>query len=239
MTGKQYFIGVDVGQIQDHTAIAVVEAIPPEKKQIIPEGNLTVGGAPVGVRIQGPPQEAEVRELYPRIQCHKIQSLRLGIRFQDIARRLSEIEGKLKAKGEATVSILVDATGPGQPVPELIREQVKSRVISCRFTSGTEPHREGDNLKLPKDALVMCLKIFLQNKRLELPGKTKDPDQARAIQEMLLELQNFQSNQPKEGARAETFEAKVGSHDDLVTALGLAAWGAKNCQPCRPFIRRL
>ena len=127
--------------------------------------------------------------------------------------------------------ILVDATGPGQPVPELIRGMVKCDVISCRLTSGADPVYEGSYWKLPKPWVVTFLKILLQEGRLELPGKTKDPAQAQAINAMLLELQNFQYNQPEEGAKAETFEAKVGTHDDLVTALGLASWGAKYAAP--------
>lgn len=197
---KLYFIGVDVGQVQDYTAIAVVEALPVKGEDL-------------------------------RLRCHYLQTMPLGLQFRDIARRLSEIEAKLKARGEAAVTILVDATGPGQPVPELIRGLVKCDVISCRFTSGAEPAYEGSYWKLPKPAVVTRLKIFLQEKRLELPGKTKDQTQARVINEMLLELQNFQYNQPEEGARAETFEAKVGSHDDMVTALGLAVWGAKRADP--------
>lgn len=197
---KLYFIGVDVGQVRDYTAIALVEAVPAEG------GDL-------------------------RLRCHYTQTLPLGIQFQDIGRRLSEIEGKLKAQGEAAVTILVDATGPGQPIPELIRRLVKCDVIACRFTSGDEPRYEGSQWNLPKAAVITLLKIFIQEGRLELPGKIKNQDQARAMSEMLKELQDFQYNQPAEGARAETFEAKVGSHDDLVTALGLATWGAKVAAP--------
>lgn len=196
MIEKQYFIGVDVGQVKDYTAIALVEAIPAEG------GDL-------------------------RLRCPYLQTMPLEIQFQDIARRLAEIEGKLQAKGSAAVTVLVDGTGPGQPVPELIRGRVKCNVISCRFTSGNDPRYDGATWYIPKAALVTCLKIFIQEGRLELPGKTRDQAQARAINEMLLELQNFQYNQPEEGAKAETYEARVGSHDDLVTALGLATWGVR------------
>ncbi len=238
MERKEYFIGVDIGQIRDHTAIAVVEVLPATEKTITPTGKLTLGGATLGTVVGQPIKVAE-REPLPRLQCHYLQTLRLGIKFQDIAQRLSEIEAKLMAKGEAEVKILVDATGPGQPIPELIRGSVKCPVISCRFTSGAEPSYDGKSAMIPKEPMVTNLQIFIQEKRLELPKKTKDPDQAKANQEMLLQLQNFMRDMPKEGARAETFEAKVGTHDDLVTALGLAVWGAKHYRPCEPFVRRL
>lgn len=190
---KFYFIGVDVGQITDHTAIAVVEAVPDEVL---------------------------------RLRCHFLETLLLRQTFASMADRLGEIEGKLRVEG-AAVEILVDATGPGQPIPELIRERVGCNVISCRFTSGDEPNYERSYWKLPKAAVVTYLKILFQEGRFELPGKVKDPAKAQAINAMALELQNFQYNQPAAGAKAETFEARVGAHDDLVTALGLAAWGAK------------
>lgn len=204
MFQKRYFIGVDIGQVADHTAIALVEAIPGEKKE---------DQAGPGFRLR----------------CSFLQVLPLGIQFRDVARRLSKIEEKLSPAG--SVTILVDATGPGQPVPELIREVAKSVVISCRFTSGDEPSYEWDYWKLPKAAVVTNLKIFLQDGLLEIAGKSRDPERERAINEMLVELRDFQYNQPKEGARAESFEAKVGTHDDMVTALGLACWGARRYGP--------
>jgi len=113
----------------------------------------------------------------------------------------------------------VDATGVGLPVVDLLRERLHGgRVVAAYFTYGdrrTETVEDGQvRVSLGKAFLVSRLQALLQCGRLHLPRT----GEAQALTEELLnyEIRVDENAHEKYGA------FKVGTHDDLVTALGLA-----------------
>lgn len=185
-----YYLGVDVGLAMEPTALALVAR---------------------DFNLEG--------EDYPLV-CSYIQTLSLGATYPDVARRISEIEKELFRRGAHSLKVLVDVTGQGQPVIDLIRRGLESELISAQFTSGAETISQGQTWRISKEELITYLKIILQTGRLQLPGKTKDSDQERTISEMVLELQGFN---PKKQAE-DVMEVKTGARDNMATALGLAMW---------------
>jgi len=113
----------------------------------------------------------------------------------------------------------VDATGVGLPVVDLLRERLHGgQVVAVYFTYG---HRRAETVEggqrrvsLGKAYLVSRLQALLQCGRLHLPPT----GEAQALTEELLnyEIRVDENATEKYGA------FKVGTHDDLVTALGLA-----------------
>ena len=171
MSGKKrrdigYYIGVDVGQGLEPTAIAVVAR-----------------------------DFDDESDDYP-LECSYLQELPGGTTYPDLARRLSEIEAELLRRGAYSLKILVDVTGQGQPAIDLIRRSVKSKTISAQFTAGTGASSEGDSWKIRKEELITHLKIMRQTNRLTITGRGRNPAQERAISEMLRQLENFTYNPP-------------------------------------------
>lgn len=191
MKRKQYYIGADIGQGMEPTAIAVVAR-----------------------------DSNREDDDYP-LECSYLQELPGGTTYPDLARRISEIEAGLLKRKADIIKILVDVTGQGQPVIDLIRRSVESEAISAQFTAGAGASSEGESWRINQYEMVANLKIMLQTRRLLFPGKTQNPAQERAVSEMLRELENFTYNPP---AAEEALEVKTGPRNALITALGLAIW---------------
>jgi len=123
--------------------------------------------------------------------------------------------------------LLVDATGVGGPVIDLIREPLRDRV--CRlavvtFTAGSrlEPGPAHWELRMPKAHLVSRLQSLLQLNRIHMG----DYEEMRALAR---ELADYELR-VTDNARVTAGAFKSGTHDDLATALGLAV--------LLPFVRR-
>jgi len=112
--------------------------------------------------------------------------------------------------------VYVDATGVGTPVcDELKLAGVPGRIVPVYFTHGDRRSVDADgSVTLGKAYLVSRLQALLQGGRLHLPATAE----AAALAKELLDYEI------RVDANAnDTYGAfKTGSHDDLVTALGLA-----------------
>lgn len=109
------------------------------------------------------------------------------------------------------VLLLVDSTGVGRPVVDLLRLRAPwLRMVPVHLHGGARIRRGPDGLHLPKAALMRPLAALLGSNRLQIPdGPLAD------------ELRHFgRKVNPRTGH--ERFEARAG-HDDLVVAASLAA----------------
>jgi hypothetical protein len=164
--------------------------------------------------------EPEDRQVGPRSEVHfpvrYLDRLPLGTPYPEVARRLAEVIGKAQARTNDTPDVFIDATGVGQPVVDLLRvEAPQAHVIAVYFTHGDRRTvEEGVGVKLGKAWLVSRLQALLQTGRLHLP---KTAEAAALAQELLdYEIRVSEDANDRYGA------FRVGTHDDLVTALGLA-----------------
>jgi hypothetical protein len=194
-------IGVDIGQRVDPTAIVVVEHQLRDYRINHPQNHdeLFTGGRPVG------------GEIY--YVARHIERLRLGTSYPKVAERLVEIYGKLDRK--KIIACCVDATGVGLPVVEEIEKQ-GINVTPVYITAGRAVTEVRGEIHLAKEQMVSRLQVLIDYHRILLP-----PDDAEA-QAMAEELKNFQIK-VTDSANLQ-FEAKVGTHDDMVVALALATW---------------
>ena len=186
-------IGVDIGQRVDPTAIAVAEA------------ETRVG-------------EGRSETVY---HIHHLERLPLGTGYPTVAERVATVAAGVTKRGALVRRLYADCTGVGRPVvdmlpPALIRQQVTTPVWAVTFTCGDRrtEHTSEREVIMGKAWLVSRLKVLLQTDRILLPKM----DEATALVKELLDYEIKQSDNGNEqfGAFA------VGSHDDLVTALGLA-----------------
>jgi hypothetical protein len=183
------YIGVDIGQSQDPTAIVVADP--------------------------------EIRENEIHYVIRYLRRLPLGISYPAIIEEIIKVHQNIPEPDgsfELNKQVWIDATGVGKPVVDLIRNNCSYINLHEVYIIGGEAK---DNInpwsrviKLPKAYLVSRLQVMLGYGRIHLP-KTEE---ASALQE---ELKNY-TIRVNEHANSEFGAFKVGTHDDLVTALGLA-----------------
>ncbi len=197
-------IGADIGQKHDPTAIAVAE-------------------------IEWRPIDGRRVDHY--IIRH-LERLPLGTAYPAVADRLTAVVVNVRAAARAAagatggttgpstgvfaLGFYVDATGVGQPVVDLLAH-VGTPVMPVYFTHG-DRRLEQDGppryISLGKAWLVSRLQALLQTGRILLPKTSEAAALAKEL--MDYEIKVDQDANDKYGA------FKVGTHDDLVTALGLA-----------------
>ncbi len=191
--GRDFIIGVDLGQARDYTAICVLE------------------------RFEELTGEAEKGRWArkTRYEMPHLERPPLGTSYPEIIERLKGLIARLPALER--VNILVDRTGCGRPVVDLMRKE-KLQIIPVTIVfSGTVSGGRLGGYNVPKRDLVSNLAIIFQDARL------KSPRSLAEAPAMIEELQNFKIKFTRAGN--DTYEAwRESDHDDLVLAAAMAAW---------------
>jgi len=178
-----FFVGLDLGQKQDFSAVAVVEPTP---------------------------------------QCMRVRHLErlpLGTPYVKVVSRVSEI---MRHPALAQRSrLVVDATGVGAPVVEMLRAvRPPCRVTAVTITAGEIARGGGEEWHVPKKDLMAGLQVLLESGRLKIPRKLE------AAATLVRELTDVRLN-PKPGGRVGIGADGYGEHDDLALAVALACWRAR------------
>lgn len=187
---SEFFIGLDLGQVQDYTAIAVVEYL----------GN-----------------QYHVRHL---------ERLKLGTPYPEVADHVSSLIGRLK---DSTSRLVVDATGVGKPVVDLLKQKGLYPVAITITGGDSVVQVDSRNWRVPKRDLVSNLQVLLQTRQLKVAGGL---DLASVL---VQELLAFKVKIDLKTAHDSYSAWREGAHDDLVLATALACWWASN-RPVRPYV---
>jgi len=207
-----FFIGVELGQVSDVTAIAVVESLtlPFLRSEEIRERRW-VSVRPV---YQGPDGK-EVRDHPPvNFALRHLERIPAGVSYPEIVSRFEALHRQLRKP----VTVL-DATGVGKAAVELFR---KTNVSVSVFTlvAGDQTIRDGSNYRIPKRDVISSTQVLLQTGRLKI---------ARSLPHAALlarELVNFRFKVGQERSE-DVLDWREGPDDDLVLALAIAAWEAE------------
>ena len=146
-----------------------------------------------------------------------LETLDRGTSYPDLADRSAQVAARVASRARTRSVLYLDATGLGEPVLDLFSSRVRdAQVVAVYFTHGDRRNRIGHNeLHLGKAYLVARLQTSLQLGCLHLP---RTPDAETLASELL----DFQIDVP-EDANDRYGAFRVGSRDELVTALGLAS----------------
>jgi hypothetical protein len=150
-----------------------------------------------------------------------LERLPLGTPYPQVAARVQAVIANIRRQAPAAgIRLYVDATGVGQPVVDLLKHAgVPVRPVFFTHGDRRTPQADG-TISLGKAWLVSRLQALLQTGRILLP-KTME---ARTLAQELLDYEIHVDEKAND-----TYGAfKVGSHDDLVTALGLAVQPPKD-----------
>ncbi|MEX0822685.1 MAG: hypothetical protein WD021_11100 [Rhodothermales bacterium] len=195
------FIGIDLGTINDFTAVAVVQRYG-EQKTIIARGDRPV-----------------VQEKW-RFKEYRVLHLEryLGEPYTAIVEKIRALLERPELKGSRLV---VDGTGVGRPVIDLLVEkglQVTPIIITGGSTWTEDVVNGQHEYRVPKRDLVGVLQVLLQNRQLKIPGSIDLKDQ------LVTEMQNFKVKLNAETGHASFEHWRSSDHDDLVLAVALPCW---------------
>ncbi len=152
----------------------------------------------------------------PRATVRHLERLALGTPYPQVAQRVRELVRGLRQRAGQDPALYIDATGVGAPVVDLIHSPEEQILpIAVTFVRG-HAHRKktSHKLSLGKAAMVSQLQAMVGSGRLHLPST----EEARALAR---ELRNYEIRVGS-NANARYGAFRSGTHDDLVTALGLS-----------------
>jgi hypothetical protein len=207
----RYFVGVDIGQRRDHSAIAVVcrtELVHKERD-------------PVTYAFR-----REVRHVLAGLE-----RLPLGTDYHDVVERVRTVAQSPGLVGRC--SIAMDATGVGMPVVELTRAaRPGCEVAAVQITGGERETRSASGYGVPKRDLIVGLQLMLE------AGELRVASGLAASKVLVEELRNMRVKVSLNGH--ETYEHwRSGDHDDLVLAVALACWQARKWREVGGKVRLL
>lgn len=213
-----FLLGLDIGQVHDPAALAIVERT-----------TVDFGG-------EVEPRYA-VRHLerfplgtgYSHLCAHSVATDKPcercgGVSRGGILERTMAYIEKLPRPRDWTHDpftrahrLLIDATGVGRPVVELFRhEGIPATAVTMTHGNETVQH-DWLSYSLPKRSLVASLQVVMQSRRIQVAESL--PDSKVLLQEM----QNFQYKINKNAQ--DLYGAwREGTHDDLLFAVGLCVW---------------
>jgi hypothetical protein len=202
MDRKKYFVGVDLGQKQDYTAIAVVEKweAPGELDRVTWERRIEV-----------------------RHRLRHLERVPLGTPYPEVVGRVREVARSGDLAGRCLV--VVDATGVGGAVIDLLRgADLGCELMAVTITGGERASRSGGGWMVPKRDLVVGLEVMLETGSLRIATGLREGET------FIKELTGMRVK--VSAGRREQFEAwREGTHDDLVFAVALACWNAQDMFP--------
>jgi hypothetical protein len=187
----RYFVGLDLGQAQDYTALAILTRL------------WQAGGKP------------------PYAVPH-LQRFPLGTPYPRI---VSQVLDLLCTPQLRHSFVVADQTGVGRAVVDMLTDGMEGRFVGTfcpvTITAGHEVTlSEVGEFRVPKKELVGVLQVLLQTRWLRI---------SQALPEASIlakELETFQVKITE--AANEVYGAwREGQHDDLVLAVGLAAWAGE------------
>ena len=204
-------IGVDLAQSRDRTVLVAVDSFRLEPEPTIEEMNAI---NPVRDALRG-------RVRTPRAQLHHeivhIDRLPAGIGYPEQVVRIVQTASALSV--EETAGLVVDATGVGRPVVDMIRSACEFPLRAVTITGGSEVVKAGRDYSVPKADLVGVLEVTLSTRQLHVVAGLPHTE------ELDKELRAFGYELGVTGKPR--YEGK-GAHDDIVTALSLALWGVEH-----------
>jgi hypothetical protein len=194
----EYVVGLDLGQANDPSAVAVIE----RDEHGNGEWEPGTGGL----------MWERVRTLYG---VRHLERLPLGLNYLDQAAHVLRLMSSPPLIG---APLVIDRTGVGRAVCDLIDRAGLKNTIRVTITAGDKETEEGREHHVPKVHLIGRLQALLHADELKISAAL--PEAATLVRE----LQDFRMAYTLTGQA--TFNARSGKHDDLLLATACAGWWA-------------
>lgn len=200
---SEHFVGVDLGQRQDFTALCVVERLERRYDAV---------------------DRVTWQNFRETTYCLRyLQRVPLGTTYPAVVARVMKLVKNPKMTGGC--ELVVDATGVGGAVLDMLREAwPDGRLVPVTITGGKSPVQSGAAWSVPKRDLVVGLQVMFEKGEMRIAGNV--PEYGKFLKELGgMRVKVSASGHDSYGNR------RQGEHDDLVLAVAMACWRAK--QPNR------
>jgi hypothetical protein len=199
-----YYVGLDLGQSADYTALAVM--------QTLPTYDAATGKHSTELHLRHL-ERYPLKTPYTQIADH-VRDLLSGPSFT-----VPVLENGRVAK--PSTQLIVDATGVGTAVTDLLTERRMNFVEVTITGLGQKVSRNGTRkYSVPKQDLVAALEVPFQKGTLKVAKGLEGWPKLRE------ELLSFRRKQNKTTAHISYEHWRESDHDDLVLAAALACWKA-------------
>jgi hypothetical protein len=198
-----YFVGLDLGQSADYSALAVVQIAYERNEQ----GKLV--------------KRLHLRHLerYPlRTPYTTIADGVVGV-MRSEALNTDEYDPRRHRIAKPKRELLVDKTGVGRGVTDILKER-GLRFTGVVIHGGETAHHTDGAYHVPKKDLVAALEVPFDT------GRLKIAEGLRLWGVLREELQNFRRKQNPKTSHLSFEHWRESDHDDLVLACALSCWGA-------------
>lgn len=197
-----YFVGFDVAQVNDYSAVAVVEHrhVAAGRSNFISSGDILV-----------------------RRSIRHLHRFPLGMPYPDIA---AEVRALIRRPELGRrVDLVADATGVGGPVIDLLRRPpLGCPLFPVVITGSGAESRHAGHHSVPKENLIAGLLVLFQNGELSIASGLPE------AKTLVHELGNMRVKMSANG-HARYGVWRTGEHDDLVMATALACWRGLSVHP--------
>ena len=166
-------------------------------------------GADLG-QAQDPTALAVVERVEREFHLRLLERLPLGTPYPAVVERIGAVMEALPAPGD----LVVDATGVGRPVLDMLRGAGLDPV-AVSITAGRAVTFDGNIWKVPKRSLVRSLVAAFEAGRLKI---------ARSLRYAGAFARELQAFERRINARGHDAYNGAGEHDDLVIAVALTTW---------------
>lgn len=198
-------VGIDIGKLQDPSAVSVAMAN---------DEKMTSDAARF--------ESDQVWETH--FYVARIERLLLDMKYpQQVNKFLEVIEKAImdcRIKCIEPPNIFVDVTGVGESICDMLESEGKKRglfrtILRVRFSHGDKITRSGNRLTIGKAWFANRLQILVQSQRIHLLPILEASALAK-------EMLDYDIDVDETRGKTTYGAMRLGKHDDMVTALGLA-----------------
>lgn len=224
-----YYVGLDLGQSRDYTALCIVEEplwmgddwwkerlglLHIDAEGWVSPSSVTPHCADIALRAN----YHYGRPAHPPLYLRHLHRFELGTRYPDIIRKVKELLSAPPIRPLLERSaLLVDKTGVGAAVVDSFR-QAGVNPLSVTIHGGSSVTPEPQGFRVPKRDLVAAVQTLLQS------GRLKIAESLELAPTLKQELLNFRVKIDPKTAHDSYEHWRENQHDDLVLAAALACW---------------
>jgi hypothetical protein len=200
----KYLIGVDLGQLQDPSAISVIEMVRTIQKR---------GDLPYAMLNDPDLMLTSYRLIH-------LDSPPLRTPYGEIIARVKKLWNHPNLHMQSVV--VVDQTGLGGPIVEQMRDE-GLEPVGISITSGQNVLEKITGYSVPKKDIVAVLQVLLENGRFEYTAKLK------LAAEFEKQMERFRVKIGKSGRESYGADTEA-DHDDIVISVALPVWYAERAE---------
>jgi phage FluMu gp28-like protein len=194
---RRYFVGVDLGQRHDYTAVAVVE-----RADWVGERDYVTWGW----------------KKERRLSVRHLERMKLGTPYPEVVTRVRQMVRAPDLQGRCT--LVVDATGVGVPVVDMFwAADLGCAMAPVQITYGSHETFNKGFYGVPKRDLVVGLQVKFDEGMVRIAAGLAEGE---VLIKELMDMRVKVSAAGHEGFGA----WREGTHDDFLLALALACWRA-------------